>query len=295
MRSPRLPLVGRLAGWLLLLSVLVWCIPGAKAGERPLQVMSFNIRCGFCEASDDVNHWSRRKFLAARLVGAHDPDLVGLQEAVLYQARDLVSLLPQYDWIGVGRDDGKEQGEANVILFKRARFELLENKTLWLSPTPDKVGKGWDAAFNRTVTLARLRERASGREFYLLDTHFDHLGQQARIESAKLIVRLQASLAADLPLVLVGDFNSTRESEAYPIIAGALHDSARISRRRPRGGDVTFNDFGKGREPGRTIDFIFVNDRVEVLSQRILTTLYGGHYPSDHFPVLARIRLRPMP
>lgn len=278
---------------LLLLLLLLLTTSPALARERTLDVMTFNIRCGFCESPDDINHWNRRKFLVARLIGAHTPDLVGLQEAVLNQARDLVALQPDYDWVGVGRDDGKEQGEANVVLFRRSRFELLQQQTRWLSPAPDLPGKGWDAAFNRTVTILRLRERASGREFYLLNTHFDHLGQQARVESARLILRLQASLAAELPVLLLGDFNSTRESAAYPVLTSVLRDSAHISRRRPRGGDVTFNDFGKGREPGRTIDFIFVNEHVEVLSQRILTTRYGGRYPSDHYPVLAKLRLAP--
>lgn len=280
---------------LLLLMLLVSYPSIAMAGEPAFSVMSFNIRCGFCEPPDDVNHWSRRKSLVADLIGKHDPDLIGLQEAVIDQARDLAGLMPQYDWIGVGREDGKEQGEANIVMFKRSRFELLEHKTLWLSPTPGVIGKGWDAAFNRTLTMARLRDRRNGRELWLLDTHFDHQGVQARVESARLIVRLRASLDTQLPLVLVGDFNSTRESEAYPLLADALHDSARISRSPPRGGEVSFNDFGKGREPGRLIDFIFVSDAVDVLSYRILTKRYRGRYPSDHFPVLVRLRMRTAP
>lgn len=280
---------------LLLLLLLVSTPSAALAGEPAFAVMSFNIRCGFCESPDDVNHWSRRKSLVGDLIDRHDPDLIGLQEAVIDQARDLAGLLPRYDWIGVGREDGREQGEANIIMFKRSRFELLEHETLWLSPTPEVVGKGWDAAFNRTLTVARLRDRRSGRELWLLDTHFDHQGVQARVESARLIARLRASLDPQLPLVLVGDFNSTRESGAYPVLAGALRDSARIARSPPRGGEVSFNDFGKGREPAKLIDFIFVSDTVEVLSHRIVTKRYRGRYPSDHFPVLARLRVGTAP
>ncbi len=97
--------------------------------------------------------------LVADLIRRHEPDLIGLQEAELYQARDLIKLLGEYDWIGVGRDDGKEQGEATAILFRKSRFELVSGQTFWLSPTPSSVGKGWDAALNRTISIARLRDQ----------------------------------------------------------------------------------------------------------------------------------------
>jgi endonuclease/exonuclease/phosphatase family metal-dependent hydrolase len=157
------------------------------------------------------------------------------------------------------------------------------------------VGRGWDAAFNRTLTLVRLRDRRSGREFRVVNTHFDHAGEQARIESARLIARLSASPEARSPLVVLGDFNATRDSETYRVLAGALRDSALVSRSRPRGGEASFNDFGKGREPGKLIDFIFVSEGIDVLSHRILTKRYRGRYPSDHFPLLARIRMQPVP
>jgi endonuclease/exonuclease/phosphatase family metal-dependent hydrolase len=275
--------------------LLVLSTAHAQARGKALGVMTYNIRCGSCEKPDDVNHWSKRKFLVAQVVREHRPDLIGLQEAELFQVRDLAAMIPDYDWIGVGRDDGAEKGEANAILFRKSRFELLTQKTLWLSPTPEQVGKGWDAAYNRTVTIARLRDRADGREFYLFDTHFDHMGKQARIESSKLLVALTQSQAGGLPVIVTGDFNYTSKDGAYRIVADPLRDAERISRSKPRGGSLTFNDFGRSLVPGNKIDYVFVNDGFDVLSHRIFDDRQRGLYPSDHFPVEARLRMRAAP
>jgi endonuclease/exonuclease/phosphatase family metal-dependent hydrolase len=279
----------------LLMFLLVLSAAVAQARAKDLDVMTYNIRCGSCEKPDDVNHWSKRKLLVADLVRKHRPDLIGLQEAELFQVRDLAAMLPEYDWIGVGRDDGAQKGEANAILYRKARFELLTQKTLWLSATPEQVGKGWDAAYNRTVTIARLRDRANGREFYLFDTHFDHMGKQARIESSKLIVALVKSVAGGLPAIVTGDFNYTSKDGAYRIVADQLRDAERISRSRPRGGSLTFNDFGRSLVPGNKIDYVFVNGGFDVLSHRIIDDRHRGLYPSDHFPVLAWLRMRDAP
>jgi endonuclease/exonuclease/phosphatase family metal-dependent hydrolase len=277
---------------LLLLFLLALSVAVPQARAKDLDVMTYNIRCGSCERPDDVNHWSKRKFLVADVVRKHRPDLLGLQEAELFQVRDLTGLLAGYDWIGVGRDDGAEKGEANAILYRRSRFELLTQKTLWLSATPEQIGKGWDAAYNRTVTVVRLRDRMDGREFYLFNTHFDHMGRQARVESSKLIVALTQSLGGGLPLIVTGDFNYTSKDDAYRIVADQLRDAQRISHGKPRGGSLTFNDFGRSLVPGNKIDFIFVNDGFDVVSHRIVPDLHRGLYPSDHFPVQARLRLR---
>jgi len=276
---------------LLLIIVLLLSTSGLQAHEGTLDVMSYNIRCGYCEKPDDINHWSKRKTLVAKVIRKNRPDLVGLQEAELFQVRDLVALLADYDWIGVGRDDGKEKGESNAILFRKARYELLTQETLWLSPTPDQIGKGWDAALNRTVSIIRLRDRHSGKEFFLFNTHFDHLGQQARIESSKLIVSLEESLAGDLPVIVTGDLNLTMKNEAYPIIVGQLRDAEQASASPAKGGSVSFNDFGKSFQPDFKIDFIFVNNSFDVLSHRIITKRYRGRYPSDHYPIQARLRM----
>jgi predicted alpha/beta superfamily hydrolase/endonuclease/exonuclease/phosphatase family metal-dependent hydrolase len=266
--------------------------PAEPVRDPALKVMSFNIRCGSCEKPDDINHWSRRKNLVADLIGSQQPDLVGLQEAELFQVRDLVAMLGDYEWIGVGRDDGKEKGEANAILFRKSRTELLTQKTLWLSATPERIGKGWDAALNRTVSIAQLRDRDSKRKFFLLNTHFDYLGEQARLESSRLIGSLARSLAGTRPVIVTGDFNFTRKSAGYGIMTGQFRDAEQVSATPAQGGTISFNGFGRSIEPDNKIDFILVNEDVEVVSHRIITDLYQGRYPSDHYPVQAVLRFR---
>lgn len=277
---------------LLLIAFLLLSTSSLQAHGTGLNVMSFNIRCGSCEKPDDINHWSKRKDLVADLIRKHRPDLIGLQEAELFQVRDLTVLLADYEWIGVGRDDGKEKGEANAILYRKARFELLTQKTLWLSATPEQISKGWDAAFNRTVSIVRLRDRDSGRELFMFNTHFDHLGQQARTQSSELIAKLAKSLPGRLPLIVTGDLNYTRKVDAYRLIASRLRDAEQASTSPAQGGSISFNDFGRSVEPDNKIDFIFVNRKFKVLSHEIITDLYQGNYPSDHYPIQARLRIR---
>ena len=277
---------------LLLIALLLLSTTAARARERDVDVMTFNIRCGSCEQPDDVNHWSRRQTRVVALIAKYQPDLIGLQEAERYQIHDLVEALGDYAWFGVGRDDGQAQGEATAILYRKARFQRLSQQTRWLSPTPEVVGKGWDAALNRTVSIVHLRDLKSRRELWMFNAHFDHLGEQARIESSKLVVALTQSLAGEAPVILTGDFNYTPASAGYPIVAAQLQDAARVSQEPPQGGDISFNGFGHAIVPGNKIDYIFVNAGFDVHSHRIITELHDGLYPSDHYPLLARLRLK---
>lgn len=260
--------------------------------QAPVKVLSYNIRCGSCEKPTDVNHWSRRKFLVADVIRQSGADLIGLQEAELFQVKDLVALLAEYDWVGVGRDDGKEQGESNAVLVRRKAWAIETHKTLWLSETPDKVSRGWDAALNRTVTVLKLKSPSSGKELHFLNTHFDHMGQQARRESAQLIAHTVRSLGETVPVILTGDFNDRPGVAAYRTLAGSLLDAALASRTPTQGGDITFNNFGKDIEPGNKIDYVFVSQGQEVRSHRVITDLRNGLYPSDHFPIAVEVGLR---
>jgi endonuclease/exonuclease/phosphatase family metal-dependent hydrolase len=257
-----------------------------------IKVMTYNIRCGYCEDSSDVNTWSKRKFLVAHLIKINNPDLIGLQEAEQFQINDLVNMLDGYDYYGVGRDDGKIKGEAAAVLFKKNRFRMESEKTLWLSETPEKISKGWDAALNRTVTIVRLKDLKSSKEFYFFNTHLDHIGEKARTESSRLIIDEINKTASALPVILTGDFNYTSNAEGYKIIIQKLFDAERISETESKGGDITFNGFGKDIQPDNKIDFIFVNDRFDVLNHTIDITTYNGMYPSDHYPIISEIRLK---
>ncbi|MGZ3768778.1 MAG: endonuclease/exonuclease/phosphatase family protein [Bdellovibrio sp.] len=266
---------------------------GAMAQANEIKVMTFNIRCGYCEDPSSMNHWNNRKFLVTDVINKAAPDLIGLQEAEHFQILDLAALLKDYDWIGVGRDDGKEGGEATAIFYRRNRFSLLNQKTLWLSQTPDVVSRGWDGKCNRTVTMLKLKDNYSnGREFYYYNTHLDHMGEQARYEGLRLIVRLINSNTENLPVVLTGDFNFTRDYPAYGIISSRLLDAQFISQTPHGGGNQTFNGFGSDMNPNNKIDYIFVSDAWNVLYHYISNQTYDGRYPSDHFPVVAGINLK---
>ncbi len=257
-----------------------------------VNVMSFNIRCGSCEAPTDINHWSLRKTLVADLIRQSGAELVGLQEAEAFQVRDLVTLLPDFDWVGVGRDDGKLAGEMNAVLVRRATLAIDAQQTLFLSETPDQVSRGWDAALNRTLAVLTLQPRQTGQKFYFLNTHFDHKGEVARAQSALLIARTVAGLGADARVILTGDLNSKPGFAGYSSLTTALRDARRVSEAPATGGDMTFNGFGKDLQPGNTIDYVFVSPSLTVQTHRVLTDVTDGRYPSDHFPVFSRIELK---
>jgi len=274
---------------LFLFVVFVLSFTNLFAQSENLIVMTYNIRCVYCEDSSSVNHWSKRKYLVAYLIKNHNPDLIGLQEAELFQIKDLVEMLNDYNWIGVGREDGKERGEAAAILFRKSRFNLEEEKTLWLSETPEIVSKGWDAALNRTVTIVKFKEKISSKEFYMFNTHFDHIGEKARTESSKLIIAEILKVQKNLPVILTGDFNYKSNAEGYKHITANLLDADRITKNQSTGGNITFNGFGKDIETDNKIDFIFVNDKINILNHNIDTTTYNGLYPSDHYSVDAEM------
>lgn len=256
-----------------------------------LRVMSYNIRCGSCERADDVNHWSQRKFRVAKLISEAQVDLVGLQEAEKFQVDDLVALLADFDWVGIGRDDGQLKGEMNAVLVRRSAFSIESRQTLWLSETPQQISSGWDAMFKRTLTLLRLKDRLRGRALYFLNTHFDHHGALARSQSAALIARTLQTLDAGIPVLLTGDLNDRPGAASYQTLSRPLRDAERIARQAPSGGDISFNGFGKDMQSGNKIDYVFVSPTVGVRSHSLITSLPDGYYPSDHYPVLAEVTL----
>lgn len=270
----------------LLATVLLFCTAsGALAVPSGLAVMSYNIRCGYCEAPDDANHWSRRLPLVAGLIARQQPDVVGLQEAELFQVRDLVEHLPEYGWYGVGRDDGADKGESNAVLYRKDRLSPESQRTLWLSETPASAGKGWDAAYNRTVTVMRFRDRKDNSAFYLFNTHFDHQGLQARLHSSRMLAALAGSETGGLPLIVTGDLNFAPDHAGYRILTESLIDTHAGA----YAATDTYNGFGKAEPASGKIDYIFVNQRYAVRSSAILAERPDGRYPSDHYPVAAMV------
>jgi endonuclease/exonuclease/phosphatase family metal-dependent hydrolase len=254
--------------------------------------MTFNIR--YDEPRDGENAWANRKRKVADVIRFHKADIVGVQEALLSQLRDLESLLSDFEWCGVGRTDGKEAGEYSAILYRRSRFQLIETKTFWLSETPETPGsKGWDAAYPRIVTWAKFKDRNSRKTFIHFNTHFDHRGERARVESASLILKRVGDIAGKMPFVLTGDLNVREDTEAYKTLKAGnsvthVADAKYASANGHFGGNSTFSEF-KELKPGMKIDYIFVREGARVLEHGALSDRWNGLWASDHLPVLAEI------
>ena len=252
-------------------------------------IMTYNIRMN--TPDDGVNAWPLRKDNVAGLIKFHQADLFGIQEALILQMNDLKASLPEFDSYGVGRDDGKEAGEHMTIFFRKSRFEKLDAGTLWLSPTPDKPGLGWDAVCNRTCTWIKLKDKETKKVFYHFNTHFDHRGKVAREESAKLILKFMGEINKEnLPMLLTGDFNSTKEAPPIQQILKVLFDTRDKCQTPPYGPPHTSGGFAV-KEPRNTIDYIFINQKVKVLRHGVLSDSSGLYFPSDHLPVLAEVEI----
>jgi acetyl esterase/lipase len=270
----------------------------ADAAKPDIRVMSFNIRYG--TAQDGANHWDRRKEFLVETIRTFDPDLLGTQETLGFQRDYLAKALPEHDVLGVGRDDGKERGEMTALYYRRDRFEKLDEGHFWLSETPGKPGsKSWDSAITRMVTWVRLRDRrqAGGPPLVFFNTHFDHMGAAARLESAKLLRRQIADVARGQSVIVTGDFNTGEESPPYQALFGAINDEPspivdtfRLTNPDRRPDEGTFSSFKGDRVVGARIDWIAASRDWQIRSAAIDRTAREGSTPSDHFPVTAILR-----
>lgn len=264
-------------------------VSGKSKQGNSFNIMTYNIRMN--TADDGVNAWPLRKDKVVGLIKFHQADIFGVQEALLVQMNDLRTSLPEFDSYGVGRDDGKEAGEFMTIFYRKDRFERLDSGTFWLSPTTDKPGLGWDAQCNRTCTWIKFKDKATKKYFYHFNTHFDHRGKVAREESAKLILKFMGEINKDhLPMLLTGDFNSTKEATPIQTILKVLFDTRDKCQTPPYGPLHTSGGFAV-KEPQHTIDYIFINQKVSVLRHGVLSDSSGLYFPSDHLPVLAEVEI----
>ncbi|MEI9918814.1 MAG: endonuclease/exonuclease/phosphatase family protein [Bacteroidota bacterium] len=248
--------------------------------QTPIKVMTYNIRLDV--ASDGVNQWSNRKEKLPALIQKYDPDLVGLQEAMHHQLMEILKALPQYGYIGVGRDDGKEKGEYSAILYRKDRFTLQSQSTSWLSETPDVPGsKSWDAAITRVLTRGIFLDKKNNKKFIYFNTHFDHIGKEARKNSASIIVEAIRKESAGLPVIVTGDFNSQPTEDPYKVVKDFLSDSR-------SGEQGTFCTFKVNGAPCTLIDYIFYKD-LKSSDYKVITDNDGTYYPSDHLPVMTSL------
>ncbi len=260
--------------------------------SQQINVATFNIRLN--TANDGINAWPNRIEMVTGLLKFHEADLFGLQEALHEQILDIQKNLPGFEWFGVGRDDGEKGGEFSPIFYNKSKFILIESGTFWLSETPEKPGKGWDAALNRVVTWSKFKSKVTGKMFYYYNTHFDHRGEEARKKSAELITKKMREMVGNsgYPIILTGDFNLTPETEGITNIKKYLRDSREITLAPPYGPVGTFNSFDWNAPMKDRIDYVFVNEMVEVLKYAALTDSKEMRWPSDHLPVFTKVQLK---
>jgi endonuclease/exonuclease/phosphatase family metal-dependent hydrolase len=253
--------------------------------------MTFNIRYG--TAGDGENAWPKRKGLVSETIEKFQPDLLGTQEVLAFQADYLSEHLSDHGFVGVGRDDGKRQGEMSAIWYRKSRFKPLDSGTFWLSETPSEVGsKSWDAALPRVATWVKLHDEQASKDVVFLNTHWDHIGNRARTESGKIIHTWMGEKAANLPTIITGDFNVNEDHPGLAALMASETDSLKFydvfRRVHPEAAEdeASFGGF-TGRTKGRRIDFILASPAFTPIEATIDRTNQDGRYPSDHYPVTA--------
>lgn len=268
--------------------LIVACFQMKAQKNQPINVITYNIR--YATENDGVNAWSKRKDNVKALVNFYEADILCTQEALAEQY-DFLLENSGFEAVGAGRDDGKRKGEFSPIYYNKSRFSKKDGGVFWLSQAPNVPSKGWDAMFNRVCTWVRLYDKLNKKEFLVFNTHYDHVGVQARIESAKLIKQKIQEIAPKLPVVYTGDLNVTPETEAIATIKSFLNDSKEVSMEAPYGPEGTFNGFKFDSPLKDRIDYIFVNKGFKVLKYAVLSDSKNQRYFSDHLPVFAKLVL----
>ena len=270
-----------------ILFLLLAMVTMASCSEEKLNVRwaTFNMRLD--TPADSLNNWKYRKERVAQYIQDMKLDVVGTQEVLQNQFNDLKSLLPDFEGVGVARDDGKETGEYSAVFYRKSVFDALDSGTFWLAENPDSVGMmGWDAVCVRVATWAKLQHKATGKIVMAVNTHFDHVGKVARRESALLIIRKIKEIVGDRPAVLTGDFNVTDQNEAYNTIVSnefVLLDAHKVAE-KTSGASYTFHGFDKvDMEKRSKIDFVFVTPQIKVLHSEVTPEVKEALL-SDHNP-----------
>lgn len=272
-----------------LITLLVFC---STTSAQKLKLMTYNIRLDI--ASDGENAWLNRKDYWASQVTFYEPDILGIQEALPNQVTDIATMFPNYNYVGIGRD-GIGKGESSNIFYKKERFKVLQESTFWLSETPDKISKGWDAALNRVCTYALFKDSKTKQIFWIFNTHLDHMGELARTNSILLILsKIKELNAKNYPVFFMGDFNSEPTEERIVNLKKEMPDSRDISEEKPFGPSGTFNGFKHNEPVTKRIDYIFLskNNPFKVMKYAILSDAKDLKYPSDHLPVFIELEFK---
>lgn len=264
----------------------------AQSDNTEITTVTFNIRYNSTE--DGINIWENRKAWLTHSMRFFKADIIGAQEVTYTQLKDMLELLPSYAYIGIGRDGGNK-GEFSPIFYNKARLEVLKSDTFWLSTTPNEVAsKGWDAALPRIVTWALFKDKTSGQTFYHFNTHFDHRGKKARIESAKLFSEKINTIANSKPVFITGDLNSNPSSETIKtLLENEIKDPyLTLENDNVYGPEYTSNGWhAEGRNSEHRIDYVMYKGAIEPISLQILDAQRGDLYISDHFPLIFKAKL----
>lgn len=269
-------------------------IPTTAPAPDLVNVMSFNIR--YDNPEDSLDNWQYRKDRVANAILFYDADILGTQEVLHNQLEDLKMRLPHYGMVGVGREDGQEAGEYSALWYKKERFILLDSGCFWLSETPEVIGsKGWDGACERIASWAKLEDKVSGKIFFVLNTHLDHVGAVARLEGVNLILDKVEELGENLPVIVIGDFNAEPESDVIKRMTD-ISDPKHLTDARSvssivYGPSWSFHSFGKIPYDQRLlIDYVFVRNDLKVLRYGVLAETENNAFLSDHAPVLVTVK-----
>lgn len=269
---------------LCLLCLTALTSPAKTPSRDEVKVISYNIR--FVNKKDGANIWQNRAKASPAMIKDYAPDVFGVQEALFSQLEYLDEKLPKYSFVGVGREDGKKKGETMAIFYNTRKVRLLDWGTYWLSETPDKPSRGWDADCKRTATWTLMEMKDSGRKFFYVNTHLDHRGDVAQQKGLELIVeRIAAMNPEELPMILTGDFNVSPED---PVLGG-LNTKMLDARKTALKTDsrATFNAWGKSAS---IIDYIYHSGFSECAEFETIVRQYKGVlYISDHYPIVARL------
>jgi endonuclease/exonuclease/phosphatase family metal-dependent hydrolase len=278
---------------LLLFFAILFCTASAQSMDTLstyVKVMTYNIRLDF--EGDGVDNWQHRKEDMVHYIQKHQPDFIGIQEALFHQLSYLDENLEDYSYIGVGRDDGKTAGEFMAIFYRTASWEVERQGTFWLSASPGIPSMGWDAACYRVCTYGLFKNKA-GQSLALFNTHFDHVGIRARKESVAVLKAHMAAIPDDYPMVLTGDFNITPADTVYTLLENVMVDSRSSAAHISESSEGTFNGFKMKDFPEKRIDYIFVEAaEISVLKYLVEKPLTkSGRQLSDHFPVLVELEI----
>ena len=253
-------------------------------------VITYNIK--YDDNSNGKNSWKVRKDAMIELIHKLSPDILGIQEGLIHQVEFLDSKMSDHTYVGVGRDDANRKGEYCAIFFNEKKYKLLKDSTFWLSENPDKVSVGWDAALERICTYALLENIKNGNKIWAFNTHFDHIGNIAREESARLLLeKIQVLNINREPVLVMGDFNVEDNSKVIDILKQKLIDTMRDYEIEHKGPVGTFNNFLNNQEIIKRIDYVFSNGFQTISHQHIDKKLESGDHISDHLPVFVEVKI----